>query len=1704
MSEAPACPYPGLEPFSDDYAELFFGRETATKQVVQTLLAHSVSILCGPSGVGKSSLLRVGVLPAIARLDEDEDEDEDGPGDGRFYAAILCAKWAGKPSAEVRACLVRTLPQEQAAALREAPLADVLVAVASHAGGRVLLILDQFEEQFATGGEPDWELARAIATAPSAVHVLIAVRDDALAQLDRFAEAIPGLLDNLRRLDHLDMEAACQAIVRPAKRWNEISRSADRIKLETPVVDAVLAGARMADDGADRVQPAYLQLVMRRLWLDAAAGGCAIDLRLLEARGGTDGIVASHVDDAMAGWSRDDQRVADAMLDYLVTPSGAKVAHSAADLAQHAAVSERDAERVLARLGDRRILERLEDGRYQLHHDTLARPLLDWRRRWAQEQVRRSGWRRLLGVMAFVTVLLVAATAVHAFEPLESSTVDARFELRGPRTPPRDIVIVAVDEPSRERLDVDWPVPRSQLGDAIDWIAEGYPKAIAFDGDLNYRDRQDESLAGAINGSAHGRVVLAAEATSPDGDTNVFGGSEVLRELGAQAGFAGFLRDVNGVIHHPVYGVDGVDSFAVATAALATGRPVARDGLDDAWIDYYGPNHTLRSVSYWKVVKRRVDKDYFRDKIVVIGATSPAYDRPHPVWGVSHDELSDVELQATAIDTIRRDLPLTSPPWWVTFATIIAGALLPALLLARRLSLAATLAISLAAAGLYLAVAYATFAIFGLMLTVVEPLAALLIADLAVVLLSAVPPAERRRPRMPRAPATLLLTLALTGTLVGSASAASFAADPIVQLGAKLDVSDGTPFGMLGTSAAISADGHTALVGGPDDDDGAGAAWVFVKQGSRWVQQGPKLVPDDGDEGSEVGISVALSADGSTALLGGFGDDEEHGAAWVFTRNAGKWSQQGPKLLPTDPSLVSDEVLFGNSVALSADGSTALVGGFGDGGGYGAAWAFTRSGGLWTQQGPKLTVPGEMLGSDGTYSWFGSALALAADGDTALIGGERDMDGLGAAWVFTRAGGSWTQDAKLTADDEAGLARFGRAVALSGDGSTALVGGEEDTAAVGAAWAFARDAGAWTQQGSKLTGPDEEGEGHFGSAVALDATGDDALVGGRSDSDELGAVWPFVRSGEDWAPQGAKLVPSDTVDDLVSFGSAVALSADATTLLLGGNEDNSGNGAAWMFAPADAPLTLPTLSISPGAANSPDGIWDNAELFDGDDPTGSLTFRLYGPNAEDCTDRPAATLTVPVAGNDFYSTGGRLTVRAPGSYLDVVSYSGDARNAALSTMCGESQVDVLLQPTLRVAVDGSREVGSTLHMTSSLQGGDAPSGTLDVALFGPSDPTCGEPLLSQILPVAGGRAPSIDYVPLAAGTYRLEASYSGDARNLPTDRFCDDPAVEIAVERAAPALSLTTSAPAPVGSPLAATAHIAGGADPSGIVRFVLFPPSGGCAGPEVAVVRARLDGRTASSGSFATRIAGTYRFVASYEGDARNREVQTGCDAGMVVRATRHPTLRTSARGEPTSAGDGTGTITEYVVMVGGFDPTGTLSFDVFGPGDPHCHGRTAFDSDQALTTTEGSEVMGGLAPGRYTVVARYGGDTNNEAVKTPCGAARALVPPAARAKLARIASAGAGVLARIACTGRSVQRCAGALRLTAGPRSRPVVVGRRDYGLGVGRAKSVRVAFNAVGRRMRRNSGDLPLDVLLLANRPRGLRLLGRRHLVLAGSTR
>lgn len=394
---------------------------------------------------------------------------------------------------------------------------------------------------------------------------------------------------------------------------------------------------------------------------------------------------------------------------------------------------------------------------------------------------------------------------------------------------------------------------------------------------------------------------------------------------------------------------------------------------------------------------------------------------------------------------------------------------------------------------------------------------------------------------------------------------------------APLVAGEGLSQGSLGVSVALSGD--TAVVGEYRHDGVSGtrngAAHVFVRVGGVWTRQA-RLVPFDGASSDEFGSSVAI--DGDTLAIGAplasVGGNAQQGAVYVFVRAGGQWSLQA-KLLGSSGAASNR---FGSAVALLGDrlfvgASGATVGGNAS---QGRVHVFGRSGSAWNET-------QVMVGSDaGAGDSFGDALALSPAGDLLVVGARGDDVGAnanqGSVYAFVLAGASFVEQAKLIADDGAQLDELGAEVAVSGN---TLVAGAwlADVGGVanqGAAYVFVRAGTTWSRQ-AKLVADDGADSDSFGRGLAVD--GDTVLVGSAladvGGQTNRGAVYGFVRNGTTWSQQ-AKLVASDgAAADY--FGNAVALAGGTTVIGAQGKK-----GPASYPNPSVGGVYFGTLLATPG------------------------------------------------------------------------------------------------------------------------------------------------------------------------------------------------------------------------------------------------------------------------------------------------------------------------------------------------------------------------------------------------------------------------------------------------------------------------------------------------------------------------------------------
>lgn len=447
-----------------------------------------------------------------------------------------------------------------------------------------------------------------------------------------------------------------------------------------------------------------------------------------------------------------------------------------------------------------------------------------------------------------------------------------------------------------------------------------------------------------------------------------------------------------------------------------------------------------------------------------------------------------------------------------------------------------------------------------------------------------------------------------------------------------------------GSTLAVGAkfeDGASTGIGGDASDNSAsgnGAVYVFVRSAGSWQQQA-YIKADNADADDYFG-SLSLSGDGNTLAVGasredsaatgvnGNGSDNSKdgsGAAYVFTREAGVWTQEA--YLKASNSGADDN--FGGALSLSDDGLTLAVGATGEasaalgfGGAQdnnealdsGAVYLFTRGATTWSQTG-YLKASNTQAGDE-----FGTALSLSSDGGVLAVGAsledgasvgtngdqsDNSKDKAGAVYVFSRSGASWSQGAYLKPSAPDAYDLFGHALSLSGDGQTLAVdsplessaargiGGDSSdnsSLAAGAVYVFSTVGGGWTQE-AYIKASNTDSTDRFGNALRLSHNGSTLAIGARKeDSDatgidgdeidnsaeEAGAVYVFQRSQQSWQQHSYIKAFNTGSNDVL--GDSIGLSGDGATLAVGAPgeasmvggingdaSDNSGDGAGAVY-----------------------------------------------------------------------------------------------------------------------------------------------------------------------------------------------------------------------------------------------------------------------------------------------------------------------------------------------------------------------------------------------------------------------------------------------------------------------------------------------------------------------------------------------------------
>ena len=577
---------------------------------------------------------------------------------------------------------------------------------------------------------------------------------------------------------------------------------------------------------------------------------------------------------------------------------------------------------------------------------------------------------------------------------------------------------------------------------------------------------------------------------------------------------------------------------------------------------------------------------------------------------------------------------------------------------------------------------------------------------------------------------------------------------------AQVTASDGKAHDAFGGSVAVS--GRTIVVGAPPHpysppNQGRGAAYVFVQSGGTWSQQA-ELTASDGAAGDAFGASVAV--DGNTIVVGaplhavGLNQSPGQGAAYVFVQSGGTWSQQAELTASDGASWDS----FGNSVAVS--GTTVVVGavhhkasGINEPG-PGAAYVFVQSGGTWSEQ-------AELTASDGfSDELFGTSVGVS--GNTAIVGATRQTVGMnvnqGAAYVFAASGGTWSQEAELTASEGTAYDYFGASVALSGN--TALVGAPLQ----GAAYVFEGTGTTWSEQ-AQLTPSDGTQSNQFGSSVAV--SGSTAVVGAYcqtvGSNVDQGAAYVFVQSGGTWSQQ-AELTASDGAA-IDSFGASVGVSG--TTAVVGSASHTVGTnvnqGVAYVFGSPAVTLSSALLSFGNEAVNYTSAAktvtlknTGNATLNIGSIGIApSTNFKIV---TDTCTDTLAAGKNCKLS-VDF-------TPMVLGTLTASLQFTDNASNSPQTiSLSGKGIADATLTPAS--AAYAVQKVGITSTAKTFTLTNNQPVALASIAIsttgdFAISTTTCGTSLGAKAKCTIG-----VTFTPTAAGTRTGQLIVNDDASNSP-------------------------------------------------------------------------------------------------------------------------------------------------------------------------------------------------------------------------------------------------------------------------------------------------------------------------------------------------
>ena len=384
------------------------------------------------------------------------------------------------------------------------------------------------------------------------------------------------------------------------------------------------------------------------------------------------------------------------------------------------------------------------------------------------------------------------------------------------------------------------------------------------------------------------------------------------------------------------------------------------------------------------------------------------------------------------------------------------------------------------------------------------------------------------------------------------------------------DIANSSQFGHR--NLGISGDGLYIACGSPVHNSSKGKGYIFFYNGSSWAQQADFANPDNVQTG--FGGGSAIDGDGDVALFSQPGHSTYAGAVHVYTRSGTSWTLR-TRLVASDAAsydfFAGGEAGQNSTISISKDGTYIIVGAPGEDTGAslaGSAYIFTGSGASWSQQ-AILRSPASTASDN-----FGFSVRINADGTYAVVGATGDNGtNVGAAYIFTRSGTSWSQQAKLSASDGAAHDQLGHAVAISGDGMYAALAAKHDDdnyTSSGSVYVYVRSGTSWSQQQKINLGASGIIYNYFGSSIDMNEAGDLLAIGsGGENTNQIGKVRVYKRTGSTWALVKT-IGASDEVDvagqgNVKGFAQKVAISGNGNVVTASAYPDTNANGRGSVY-----------------------------------------------------------------------------------------------------------------------------------------------------------------------------------------------------------------------------------------------------------------------------------------------------------------------------------------------------------------------------------------------------------------------------------------------------------------------------------------------------------------------------------------------------------